>query len=752
MSTTVSELQHHSPEELVEIDQQISHQLETVEGRTEIPLLDENQKKAIIYELNRDIDNLKQGIEGSRRGQVRDAWDKLADISHNTSWDSRVFDAGHMAANKLYAAALFDTFESWENQGVVDDDLARRVYEAYFASSDLPTDFTGDYSSKLELFALSRRSRLGRRLAGSMVAGLVYDGTFGDVGNSIEKVWRSQHASEARLDTVATLDYLLRAAENEMYPTDSLQDSIHAQLEMMADDEDVSAFVAMVAGKALQEATKRAHEEWVFLEELPAEEQERLLARHEELQEQARIEQQMLHEAFPQFPHDSHLYRISLDACVQVDEGDFGILRTSRGDEADLHRIESKDTHGYSVDDLRLIKEAHTPSVLETIELESGIDMRQLPLETQMRFFRFMAESDKALYSRFTSVLRALDESDRNVLADAFLATEFGDDFGDSLLAIAEKVDAARLGRVLKVINGFRDKTEVFAHRFEQFDPDFAEDAKKAMDERLADAIAAIEYVAVHGEIDTDMGFAGELDVDNLEQAVGLLEKLGVCFDTISHVLEDTDVMVTDVVEENDNFRAFRLRSEIHGDVIVYIRPEGTRGYDAQYEYGKRGKDMPLHQQGAEASISFLVNPDDPHKLLFDKKSPLRGLSLRFDREGRRVDEAPDSELRDPTRQDGSISVDISSLFGDENSSQVKIGRLIAFGNKLRADKGYDEESLHHNNAYFDQEKYGSAQGFSQLANYVIRSLEQLAAAQSQKRQKRGLGRRSLQVASEQAA
>lgn len=269
------------------------------------------------------------------------------------------------------------------------------------------------------------------------------------------------------------------------------------------------------------------------------------------------------------------------------------------------------------------------------------------------------------------------------------------------------------------------------------------------MDYRLAYAIAAVDYIAVHGEIDTDMWFAGKLDVDNLEQAVRLLEKLGVCFDTISQTIEDQDVAVADIVEENDNFRAFRLRSEVHGDVIVYIRPEGTRGFDNQYEYGKRGKDMPLHQQGAEASISFLVNPDDPHKLLFDKRSPLRGLSLRFDREGRRVDEAPDSELRDPTRQDGSISVDISSLFGDENSTQVKIGRLVAFGNKLRADKGYDEESLHHNNAYFDQEKYGSAQGFSRLAHYVIRSLEQLATAQSQKRQKRGLGHRSLQIASE---
>lgn len=149
---------------------------------------------------------------------------------------------------------------------------------------------------------------------------------------------------------------------------------------------------------------------------------------------------------------------------------------------------------------------------------------------------------------------------------------------------------------------------------------------------------------------------------------------------------------------------------------MAYVRPEGGYGYDSRMEYGNR--------KGVEASISFMVDPTNPHRILKTKDPD--AVSIRFDREGRLVDEAPDSDRRDPTRHDGLISVDVSSGVGDVSRLPVKIGRFIAAGNRIRARKQGSEDSLHHNTNYFDQEKYGGAEGFSFLARSVIRQIELL--------------------------
>ena len=88
--------------------------------------------------------------------------------------------------------------------------------------------------------------------------------------------------------------------------------------------------------------------------------------------------------------------------------------------------------------------------------------------------------------------------------------------------------------------------------------------------------------------------------------------------------------------------------------------------------------------------------------------------------------EAPDSARRDPTRRDGLISVDVSSGMGRADLLPVKIGRMIAAGNRIRARRVGSEDSLHHNTNYFDQEKYGDSEGFAWLGRSVIRQIELL--------------------------
>lgn len=182
------------------------------------------------------------------------------------------------------------------------------------------------------------------------------------------------------------------------------------------------------------------------------------------------------------------------------------------------------------------------------------------------------------------------------------------------------------------------------------------------------------------------------------------------------------DVRVARVNKNDDQFIIYRFTSEISGSALLYIRPEGAHKYDKNYEYG--------NAMGVEASISFIVNPTEAHHVRSDKDPD--AVSIRFDREGRLVDDSPFALDRDPTREDGTISVDISSGLGDTSRLPVKIGRFIAAGNILRARKTGSHESLHHNTNYFDQRKYGKASGFSKLAIYTAHMAEAMIAIQEQ--------------------
>jgi hypothetical protein len=156
----------------------------------------------------------------------------------------------------------------------------------------------------------------------------------------------------------------------------------------------------------------------------------------------------------------------------------------------------------------------------------------------------------------------------------------------------------------------------------------------------------------------------------------------------------------------------------------MYVRPYAAKGRDKHYEYGNK--------RGVEASVSFIVKPIGDGHVRSDKDED--GVSFRFDREGRLVDESPFSERRDPVRQDGLISLDISSMNGDAASPGTRIGACIAAGNLLRSQKAGKDRVLYHNTHFFDQKRYGDADGFAAMANYAKAMAEARLAATRQSR------------------
>jgi hypothetical protein len=257
------------------------------------------------------------------------------------------------------------------------------------------------------------------------------------------------------------------------------------------------------------------------------------------------------------------------------------------------------------------------------------------------------------------------------------------------------------------------------------------------MNQRVSDVLTALEVLAVDGVIKVSIGPGGDYRLDVIDEALEALDMLSTTMQIIETVITDPDVQTSLVNSDSKQFAMYRFVSERYDQALLYVRPHGARGYDQYFEYG--------NASGVEASISFIANPTNPHRLI-RKKDP-DGVSIRFDREGRSTNESPFSPYRDPTRDQGSISLDLSSILGRHDTAAVRIGSLVAAGNSLRASHQGIDADLHHNNNYFDQRRYGSREGFSKLAVYVVHLAEAQIALQQHGRHRSAYGRLATSIA-----
>ena len=75
--------------------------------------------------------------------------------------------------------------------------------------------------------------------------------------------------------------------------------------------------------------------------------------------------------------------------------------------------------------------------------------------------------------------------------------------------------------------------------------------------------------------------------------------------------------------------------------------------------------------------------------------------------------------MRSPINKAGVVSVDLAAINDRADTPSGKIARLLSVGNRLRADFEGADFTLNHNTRWFEQEKYGTEDGFARLAGYV---------------------------------
>ncbi len=186
-------------------------------------------------------------------------------------------------------------------------------------------------------------------------------------------------------------------------------------------------------------------------------------------------------------------------------------------------------------------------------------------------------------------------------------------------------------------------------------------------------------------------------------------------------------------VADSEQFSIYRFNESMpfYGQSLtplatsIYIRSRGSHTYDKSLEYGRPG-------EGVEASISYVIDTGQSGDTLSEVgkhrgSGDDRRISIRLDREGehpneRGIDRGAGNK-RDPERQQGTLSLDVGSILGNDDWLSTKLGRFLAFGNMLRSDAMGVEMHLNHVTEYFTTED-GDADVFAATAEDLAALLE----------------------------
>lgn len=482
-------------------------------------------------------------------------------------------------------------------------------------------------------------------------------------------------------------------------------------------------------------------------------------------------EQDKLREKFPNLPGVFSIRKIAPDAaicgkCLGTPDGKVVILDGEVGNREMLdlpdgfdEALVNKSDIGLDDDTAILLDTVYDreSSIKEMIDEKLELDLTEIPLETQVQLLKFMTEAGDARFERLCGTLKNSDKDKREMILNNFVRVrDFGYDYGDMLLEVAnsENISGEQFNEIISKFDSCQKSIEQTTKLYAGFDGgEFAKQYKRAASERLADAVVVFSEIAKKGIAEADLGWAGDavFDYDSAIEALGYEEKsLRIISGTFNDVISGVDGSYVEVVLPYESDQAqtrrtlYNFFSPNYGNFLLYTRPEGSHSLGSLIEYGKRSNkyDEQSGNTGVEASISMIVNPIDPFLLPnpFRPEEKSDGLpysndpklqkvsAIRLDREGRTLEMAANDPNRDTIAENGSVSVDLAAINDRDDTPSGMIARLLSVGNQIRAKNTGQESTLNHNRKWFNQEKYGTSEGFEKIVNYIDKNILRLAA------------------------
>ncbi|MBR3368564.1 hypothetical protein IKG45_02100 [Candidatus Saccharibacteria bacterium] len=683
------------------------------------------EEQANILELVESLD-----FSSSHRGRPSYSFlieHRIADLAGEGKKyeEDRIITKKHSEARKLFCAAILDKYNNSDNDG------KWAIYENFFSFSPSFSSYCGGLESSLELLSIAERSNKND-CARDIYDEVVYDYSFSD-SNPFKEILTSKNISPLKqLQLLTVINSISNHCGEDGWSAKALK-KIEEAFTSLSENKNSTPLIQIISESYSQEIRDRFNTKWVEIDEDDPKYDEYFIE-YELKKREIKSEQEQLHHDFPALPENRFLTIIAPGIAATATENDridnFS-NKTGRKTASPLN-YSAKNTFGLTQEELFLISSAHSPTTKQLLDKQLNLNLSEIPIESQAHLLKFMTKANNDRFGKLTAVLKnTKNENLRKKLLENFVAVDFGEDFGDSLLSItsSEKITDEEKLKIFKSLGSCRKSIKSVANLFRGVDDRrFTKQLSRAANERLTDIITVFKEIGEKGSVSANLEQFGEAHF-NLKNAMEALEYERKSLRIISGTLCDAQkgeegAFAEEVIgpSYNRNSHIFNFYSKDYGHVLLYVRPEGSESFKSTYEYGNK--------TGIEASISFIVNPISPLQLpspfrphkdalknphFYDESTMDKVSAIRLDREGRTKNMAANDPKRSPINKSGSISVDLAAIGDRADTPSGKIARLISVGNKLRQKNA----QLNHNTNWFDQE-YGNEDQFRRIANVAI--------------------------------
>ena len=684
-------------------------------------------------------------------------------VNESSSWENNTITPKLSQARKLFCATLFDACNDKD-----DNRTQNAIYYSFFNISPNITSNNG-LISILELLPIAERA--GHNPCSKALQLEAVNSESAISKNEILTVLRQSSPTKqlALLPALGNLAILSRAQRDNAKWSNTLREAL-TELEKAPNTKPlVVATIKSILSTYLSSADNRPP---LFKEDA---EQISSFTDSQEYKQYRRLEQKILHSHFQTLPNDQALTEIAPGIAATISNR--WLIGTISDNEQSLNllTLSNNDNHfNISKEDAILLSAAHSSSTKYEIDKKLGINLSDIPLAPQVQLLKYMTEANSGRFDKLCDTMHNLDLSLRPKLAENFIAADFGEDFGDSLLEIARTnhFSNAEKEKIFDTFSSCRKSTREIANLYSGIDNGkFAKQYARAANERLTDAITVFQQIAQTEIAEADLDWAGHAKF-NYESALEALDYEAKSLEIIAGVINDitigkkgafAEMLLSPSSEKDNDLRRKRsiyiLYSPTYGYAQLYTRPLGTQSMiDLKVEHGKNLSryDTERANQGVEASISFSTNPvvyktpdekivkesfffpspfiADPskkHDPEYNKRNP--GIfnmvsASRLDREGRTLKMAPNHPDRNTVAKEGIVSVDLAAIGDSADTPSGKIARLFSVGNKIRSQARNDHLSLNHNTNWFDQQRYGTSGdkddinptgGFRRIVDYI---------------------------------
>lgn len=305
---------------------------------------------------------------------------------------------------------------------------------------------------------------------------------------------------------------------------------------------------------------------------------------------------------------------------------------------------------GAEKDMKEIFQEMQRPIVRAVIQTALGVSLKDVSLQDQLQLLRYASKCGREPFDRLCHVMTSLPEDDRLEMFEAFLAMEFGDEYGDVLVDIAEKLPNNEFELLLHEISAIRSKSEAIRQFFERnVDGELGQAIERAINKRITEVLALIKRIANEEPLLVHNRTTDQIEETNMDmrQALDRIRSISFGVESIANGLQ-SNFSVTQIVHDEKDFRGQFAHEG--GRLKSTLRPRATRA--------------------GEARISFEVLDNQKQKLTIRLD-----LDTRFDAQGQ-------------------LSLDIGSTANGQNNKEIAYFLSLA-ESAFAMEQGRDIRNLH---------------------------------------------------------